>query len=716
MRRAWKASTPAPISNSATSRHRRSPYRRCTGRRSTATARASAGARPPARAAVCCRSPPSPRSGSHYRNRRPMAPTCAWRSPCRQASTSGASRRQRRPALPGAGRSPWRLQGTAGRRNRGRAAGQFQAAVERHPACARAVHRRRRPCRRVFARPADQAGVPPVLRRRRRRRAALVAVVRRSPLPWSKRIALALLAGVLTVLASQGQWLWRQDESAYDALVGGWDYRPDPSVLIVAIDEGSLQRIGQWPWPRSIHARLLDRLTDAGAERVALDLVLSEPDRRDSRQDDALAAAIRRNGRVVLPVLAAPAAGDRMAEEMLPIPQIAASAAAIGHTDVEVDGDGVARGLYLHAGIGQPHWPALGLALAGLPAGAVHGLPDPDPGVGSPYQWRRDDYVRVRYAGPPERLPQVSYADVLDGHVDMAMLQGRRIVVGMTASGIAPRLLTPTTREFWMSGSEYQANIASMLLQHKQIDVLPSAWQQAISAVLVALCVLLLGLRLPWLAALASLPAAPLLSWLLLRSSDLWWAPATAMLGILLVLLAWAIWRISAWHRQANRDALTGLGNRLRFEQSLQQECDAARRSGKPLSLALIDVDHFKRHNDLHGHQVGDRVLRDVARLIGAHARRPRDMAARYGGDEFALVLPDTPAEGALLVIDDLIACVRALPSPGDGGGERVTLTIGVFTRVPDGELQPHHFVEGADTALYQAKANGRDGFVIDGA
>jgi diguanylate cyclase (GGDEF)-like protein len=139
--------------------------------------------------------------------------------------------------------------------------------------------------------------------------------------------------------------------------------------------------------------------------------------------------------------------------------------------------------------------------------------------------------------------------------------------------------------------------------------------------------------------------ASPLLSWLLLRTGDLWWAPATAMLGVLLVLLAWATWRISAWHRQANRDALTGLGNRLRFEQSLQQECDAARRNGKPLSLALIDVDHFKRHNDRHGHQVGDRVLRDVARLIGAHARRPRDMAARYGGDEFALVLPDTPAE-----------------------------------------------------------------------
>jgi len=181
------------------------------------------------------------------------------------------------------------------------------------------------------------------------------------------------------------------------------------------------------------------------------------------------------------------------------------------------------------------------------------------------------------------------------------------------------------------------------------------------------------------------------------------------------VLTAWATWRIASWHRQANRDALTGLGNRLRFEQSLQQECDAARRSGKPLTLALIDVDHFKHHNDRHGHQVGDRVLCEVARLIQAHARRPRDMAARYGGDEFALVLPDTPVEGARQVIEDLISCIRALPPPGDGSDTGVTLTIGVYTRVPDGDLQPHHFVEGADNALYRAKDNGRDGYVIDG-
>lgn len=539
--------------------------------------------------------------------------------------------------------------------------------------------------------------------------------MRRSPLPWSRRILLALLAGIATAVVSHGQWLWRQDEAAYDLMVGDWDYRPDPSVLIVAIDEESLQRIGQWPWPRSVHARLLDRLTDAGVERVALDLMLSEPDRHDAREDAALAAAIRRNGRVVLPVLAAPAAGDRLAEELLPIPLIAASAAAIGHSDVDIDGDGITRGVYLRAGIGQAHWPALGLALAGLPANRVHGLADPDPTLHSPYQWRRDDYLRVRFTGPPDHLPQVSYADVLDGYVDASVLRGRRIVVGMTASGIAPRLLTPTTRQYWMSGSEFQASITSMLLQGKQIHVMPQPVQNVLSGLLAGLCVMLLGLRLPWLVALCSLPMAPLLGWLLLRVGHLWWAPASALLGVLLVLLVWAVWRISAWHRQANRDALTGLGNRLRFEHSLQEACDAARRSGKPLSLALIDVDHFKHHNDRHGHQVGDGVLRDVARMIAAHARRPRDMAARYGGDEFALVLPDTAAEGARQVVEDLIDGVRALPAPGDGSGAGITLTIGVYTRVPDGNLHPHHFVEGADAALYRAKDNGRDGYAMGG-
>nr|WP_306175587.1 MULTISPECIES: CHASE2 domain-containing protein [unclassified Stenotrophomonas] len=533
-------------------------------------------------------------------------------------------------------------------------------------------------------------------------------------LSWPQRIVLSTLVGALAAAASHLQWFWQQDEAVYDAYVGRWEYRPDPRLLIVAIDDNSLQQIGQWPWPRATHAQLLDRLTQVGSARVVLDLMLSEPDRQDAAQDADLAAAIRRNGHVVLPVLAAPASGPRMAEELLPIPLIAANAATLGHSDVEVDADGVARGLYLTAGIGSPHWPALGLALADTP-GPLPGLRDPDPAQSSPYQWRRNHYVRVRYAGPPETFPQVSYVDVLNGEVDPALLHGRRVLVGMTASGIAPRLLTPTTRERWMSGSEYQANVASMLLDDKVIRLLPTLWQDLLSGVLVALCCL--GLTLPRAAAsaLLALPVTLLISFVALRAGNLWFAPAAALTGMLAVIAAWVLWRISAWRRQANSDALTGLGNRLRFEQTLQQEHEAGRRSGRPLSLVLIDVDHFKHHNDLYGHHAGDSVLRQIAGEIGAHARRPRDMAARFGGDEFALILPDTSAEGAVQVVEDLLARTRAMEVPaGPGQTLQITLTVGIFTRVPASDSEPRHYFEGADAALYRAKAAGRDGYAAD--
>ncbi len=533
-------------------------------------------------------------------------------------------------------------------------------------------------------------------------------------LSWPGRLVLALAMAALAVAASHWHWFWTQDEAVYDTYVGGWDYPPDPRLLIVAIDDASLQQLGQWPWPRATHARLLDRLTQAGAGRVALDLMLSEPDRRDAAQDAELAAAIRRNGKVVLPVLAAPSSGPRMAEELLPIPLIAANAATLGHSDIEVDADGVARGLYLTAGIGSPHWPALGLALADV-RGPLPGLRDGGTDVSSPYQWRRDHYVRVRYAGPPDRFPQVSYVDVLNGTVDPALLRGRLVMVGMTASGIAPPLLTPTTRERWMSGSEYQANVASMMLDDKVIRVLPAAWQNGLTGLLVALCCLALTLPRAWLGALLALPVALLLSLALLRGGNLWFAPAASLVGMLLVIAAWAVWRVSAWRRQANSDALTGLGNRLRFEQALQQEHDAGRRTCRPLSLILIDVDHFKRHNDLYGHQAGDDLLRRIAHEIGAHARRPRDMAARFGGDEFALILPDTGADGAVQVVQDLIAGVQQLEIPtGRGDIARITLTVGVYTRVPAAQSEPRHFFEGADVALYRAKAAGRNGYAVD--
>ncbi len=534
---------------------------------------------------------------------------------------------------------------------------------------------------------------------------------------WYYRLLFVLGCGLLVAWASHGRVFWQQDVASYDALAGDWEYPPDPRLLIIAIDDRSLQQLGQWPWPRSTHARLLDRLHQAGAERVALDLMLPEADRNDASQDNALAAAISRNGRVVLPVLAAPPSDEAVPEELLPLPAIAKAAAALAHTDIEVDADGVARGLYLKAGIGSPHWLALGAALAGV-RDPLPGLIDPAPLANSPYQWHRDHYVRLRYAGPPGSFPQLSYVDVLEGRVPDQLLQGRLVIVGMTANGIAPRLLAPTSRDAWMSGSEYQANVASMLLAGNAIGTLTGSAQVLISALLVVLAALGITSRFRWrwlLGALA-LPVPLLLSMALLRGANLWFAPAAATIGVATMLLVWTLWQMRYWRRQANRDTLTGLANRMRFEETLRRENDAARRSGRPLTLLLIDVDHFKACNDTYGHQVGDRLLRHLGRTIDEIARRPRDLAARFGGDEFALILPDTPAAGAEQLVQSLLNQVRHLTIPVDKAHHikmKTTVTIGLCTVLPGLDDGPARLFEAADAALYQAKQAGRDGYRV---
>ncbi|MDB4936343.1 MAG: hypothetical protein JWP87_3315 [Labilithrix sp.] len=161
--------------------------------------------------------------------------------------------------------------------------------------------------------------------------------------------------------------------------------------------------------------------------------------------------------------------------------------------------------------------------------------------------------------------------------------------------------------------------------------------------------------------------------------------------------------------RLARTDPLTGLGNRRRFDEHLELEVARAARTSEPLSLLLCDVDFFKAYNDRYGHQQGDACLAQVARALESVSRRPADLAVRYGGEEFALVLPATAAEGAIGIAERVRAAVRELGivhegSPGRG---RVTISVGVATVI--GAWTAPEIITLADRALYEAKAAGRD-------
>jgi diguanylate cyclase (GGDEF)-like protein len=160
----------------------------------------------------------------------------------------------------------------------------------------------------------------------------------------------------------------------------------------------------------------------------------------------------------------------------------------------------------------------------------------------------------------------------------------------------------------------------------------------------------------------------------------------------------------------ATTDALTGLGNRRRFDTDFEQEWNRAKRAQHPLSLLLIDADAFKAYNDTHGHQAGDRALVAIAACIGRELRRSGDLGARYGGEEFAVVLPDTSIEGAYAVAEAIRANVLALRTElADREDRTPTISVGVASAVPDTLFAPSDLIEAADAALYEAKRRGRN-------
>jgi len=153
-------------------------------------------------------------------------------------------------------------------------------------------------------------------------------------------------------------------------------------------------------------------------------------------------------------------------------------------------------------------------------------------------------------------------------------------------------------------------------------------------------------------------------------------------------------------------DPLTGLLNRRSMEQRLREAVQAFQRTGRPFSVIMADVDHFKRINDVHGHEAGDGVLRAVAALLGARLRG-HDALARWGGEEFLLLLPETDLAAACDVADRLRAAAEAELGHGAGFGQSVTLTFGVS--VFDRPMRVAACLKQADDALYAGKAGGRN-------
>ncbi len=166
-----------------------------------------------------------------------------------------------------------------------------------------------------------------------------------------------------------------------------------------------------------------------------------------------------------------------------------------------------------------------------------------------------------------------------------------------------------------------------------------------------------------------------------------------------------------ALREQAIRDALTGLYNRRYLDETLEREISRARREGAPLSLVMLDIDHFKRVNDTYGHQLGDKALRMLARTLQEDIRA-EDVACRYGGEEFLILLPNMPLEAALSKAEAWRCAVEAALLEHDGRAIGLTISLGVAA-YPEHGRTPDELTRNADLALYRAKREGRNQLAV---
>ncbi|MGR3886493.1 CHASE2 domain-containing protein [Pseudomonas sp. 1152_12] len=350
-------------------------------------------------------------------------------------------------------------------------------------------------------------------------------------------IGMVLLPVTLYLSLSPGLAL---NNPLYDSLRRLTPLPVDPRILLVTIDDQSLKRLGPWPWPRSQHADLIDRLSAARPAGILFDVVFSEPG--DAEDDQRLADAVCNAGNVLLPLVNEGTAGADSADKaLLPLLKCAKG---IGPINVEADNDGVVRSLYLREGppgntLAQLAWQAYTLT------GKTSAMPGQPQEPSNPL-WHREHAIRVPFT-VQSHFPSVSYASVLHGEVPPEILRDRQILVGATAYGMGDRFVTPLSSTVGSTaGVELQANILNGLLQGRSIVDLPG-WLAALMAT--SLVALLLGLLLYrpryalWMT-LACMAVALLGSWALLRLGH-WWSPAACLIGLLLSYLIWNWRRLS---------------------------------------------------------------------------------------------------------------------------------------------------------------------------
>ncbi|GBO52939.1 diguanylate cyclase/phosphodiesterase with PAS/PAC sensor [Pseudanabaena sp. lw0831] len=498
---------------------------------------------------------------------------------------------------------------------------------------------------------------------------------------------------------------------AYNSFTNWRGDRPwDERVIIIAIDDRSLSKIGRFPWTRNLYVQLIQKLEQTEASIVGFDILWSE----ESPADQQLAAAISRYQKVVLAM-----AWDKSGQPLLPIAPINSAGVAIGHILKREDADGVVR--------------QVDLQIQNIPTFAVSILQAYDLTTASNTLLPElDQTLTINWTKRVKDIPQISFSDVIDGKIPASTFRNKIVLIGVTASGIDD-LVTPLDRNPPASGVHLHAMALQNLLQKnsfavaKPIDI----WSIAL------LGSLFIGLVLPrqnlWTGSISAFVLSGL--WLIVTfiafKANYLIEIAVPILMFLLTGFAIALqerWQMqrslkladSQLQYESTHDHLTGLYNRALIEtrlQNLLHPQDVSSQSGdhqRLIAIFWINLDRFKTINDTFGHPVGNLLLVAVSQCL-CNSIPPNASVARFGGAEFVILLENPGDQQEAIAIADRIQTKLQNPFTINDHEIEVEANIGIkFHQInrpdnPDSTeiISPELLLRDADTAMFYAKKLG---------
>lgn len=392
-------------------------------------------------------------------------------------------------------------------------------------------------------------------------------------------LSLLLLAVVLAIPNGLGQ---------LDRLITDYAARLDArkassDIVIVTIDDDSIDALGYWPWPRSTHGKVLELLHAAGAKAIGLDLLMSEDDRGNSQEDKLLAQSIQHSNPVVLPIYASqPLGAGGWWKVSKPVAELTQNVAALAHIHLQLDIDGVARSIYLREGkdgFNGGVWSHMALKLLEIGQQATaderEAFKPTVPGVRASqeiidildrieYQgvgsqvisgdWLRDRWMLISYAGQPGSFKRFSFIDVYMGVVPAEEFQNKYVLIGVTAAGLGDAYVTPMTgKDALMPGVEIIANVLDSLLQ-QEYRYAASPLENVVFNVLLVLCAIpffYLGRPRTVLIGIFSLIVIDLmLVFILRRYASIQVMPAASLICLMLAYPWWSWRRLELAMRQ----------------------------------------------------------------------------------------------------------------------------------------------------------------------